>query len=99
MGIKEEMKQAEGWEMRECRLQFPMWLWLLKLPKLTAASVSPSVKQEFSYSHILKKHFELIRCKIQGTVRLLQACQCKIEIAGTTSAARYVTGPIPALHI
>lgn len=49
-GIKEQMKQAEGCEMRECRLQFPMWLWLLKLPKLTAASVFPSVKQEFSYT-------------------------------------------------
>lgn len=26
-----------------------MWLWLLKLPKLTAALVSLSVKQEYSY--------------------------------------------------
>lgn len=97
--IKEEMKQAEGREMREYRLQFPMWLWLLKLPNLAAASVSPSVKQESSYPSILTKHFELIRYKIQDTIRLLQACQCKIQIVGTTSAARYVTGHIPALHI
>lgn len=46
--IKEETKQAGGWKMREGIS--PVWLWLLKLPKLTAASVSLSIKWERSFA-------------------------------------------------
>jgi len=93
------MKQAEGWEMRECELSFPVWLWPLKLPKLTAASVSPSIKWECCCLPTLEKQFELSRCKMQDSIRQPQACQRKTQIVGTTSATKYVTGPVPALHV
>lgn len=50
-----------GWEIREHVLH--------QLSKLAAASVSPPVKLECSYSPALEKHLELIRWKMQDTRR------------------------------